>query len=145
MTRLGNTNATEIAKVLENSYRAMNIAFAVEWSRFAEEAGVNQILPHKNLWAWNLYKQGKNNNWMPEEIPMTKDIQNWKHKTAISDDEKLLIKRCLGFFAGSESLVGNIYLHYLSILLIPNAGNIWLDKCMKSVFIMTRLYTYVIA
>jgi nucleotide sugar dehydrogenase len=30
-----------MAKVLENSYRAMNIAFAVEWSRFAEEAGVD--------------------------------------------------------------------------------------------------------
>lgn len=41
LTRLGNTNATEMAKVLENSYRAMNIAFAVEWSRFAEESGVN--------------------------------------------------------------------------------------------------------
>ena len=41
LTRLGNTNATEMAKVLENAYRAMNIAFMVEWSRFAEEAGVN--------------------------------------------------------------------------------------------------------
>jgi len=41
LTRLGNTNATEIAKVLENSYRAMNIAFMVEWSRFAEEAEVD--------------------------------------------------------------------------------------------------------
>tara|TARA_Y100000590_G_scaffold461493_1_gene623195 strand:- start:6736 stop:8166 length:1431 start_codon:yes stop_codon:yes gene_type:complete len=41
LTRLDNTNATEMAKVLENSYRAMNIAFMVEWSRFAEEAGVN--------------------------------------------------------------------------------------------------------
>lgn len=41
LTRLCNTNATEMAKVLENSYRAMNIAFIVEWSRFAEEAGVN--------------------------------------------------------------------------------------------------------
>ena len=41
LTRLGSTNATEMAKVLENSYRAMNIAFAVEWSRFAEESGVN--------------------------------------------------------------------------------------------------------
>ena len=38
LTRLINTNATEMAKVLENSYRAMNIAFAVEWSRYAEEA-----------------------------------------------------------------------------------------------------------
>jgi nucleotide sugar dehydrogenase len=41
LTRMGNTNATEMAKVLENSFRAMNIAFMVEWSRFAEEAGVD--------------------------------------------------------------------------------------------------------
>ena len=41
LTRLNHTNATEMAKVLENSYRAMNISFAVEWSRFAEEAGVD--------------------------------------------------------------------------------------------------------
>jgi UDP-N-acetyl-D-glucosamine dehydrogenase len=41
LTRLEHTNASEMAKVLENSYRAMNIAFAVEWSRFAEEAGVD--------------------------------------------------------------------------------------------------------
>jgi nucleotide sugar dehydrogenase len=41
LTRLKSTNATEIAKVLENSYRAMNIAFMAEWSRFAEEACVD--------------------------------------------------------------------------------------------------------
>lgn len=41
LTRLEHTNATEMCKVLENSYRAMNIAFSVEWSRFAEEAGVD--------------------------------------------------------------------------------------------------------
>jgi nucleotide sugar dehydrogenase len=41
LTRLGDTNATEMAKVLENSYRAMNIAFVVEWSRMAEEAGID--------------------------------------------------------------------------------------------------------
>ena len=41
LTRLEHTNASEMAKVLENAYRATNIAFAVEWSRFAEEAGVD--------------------------------------------------------------------------------------------------------
>ncbi len=41
LTRLKDTNATEMAKVLENAYRAMNISFVVEWSRFAEEAGVD--------------------------------------------------------------------------------------------------------
>lgn len=72
-----------------------------------DSAGVNQILPHTNKWAWDLYKLGKNNNWTPEEVPMTKDVQNWKKTDVITDDERLLIKRCLGFFAGSESLVGN--------------------------------------
>ena len=41
LTQLSSTNATEISKVLENSYRAVNIAFIEEWSRFAEESGVN--------------------------------------------------------------------------------------------------------
>jgi len=41
LTRLKNTNSTEMSKVLENSFRAMNIAFIVEWSRYAEEAGVD--------------------------------------------------------------------------------------------------------
>ena len=41
LTRLEHTNATEMCKVLENSYRAMNISFAIEWSRFSEEAGVD--------------------------------------------------------------------------------------------------------
>ena len=72
-----------------------------------EFSGVNQILPHKNKWAWDLYKKGKNNNWVPEEVSMTRDIQNWKNDDTISADERLLINRCLGFFAGSESLVGN--------------------------------------
>ena len=41
LTRLQNTESSEMAKVLENSFRAMNISFIVEWSRFAEQAGVN--------------------------------------------------------------------------------------------------------
>lgn len=35
------TTASEIAKVLENSYRAMNIAFIQEWTEFAQKAGIN--------------------------------------------------------------------------------------------------------
>lgn len=71
-----------------------------------EQEGVNQILPHVNKFAWDLYRKGKANNWNPEDIPMTKDIQNWQSKS-LSQDERLIVKRCLGFFAGSESLVGN--------------------------------------
>lgn len=71
-----------------------------------KQEGVSQILPHAHKWAWDLYKKGKSNNWDPESIPMNRDIQNWNDGT-ITPAEKQVIKRCLGFFAGSESLVGN--------------------------------------
>jgi ribonucleoside-diphosphate reductase beta chain len=69
-------------------------------------AGVNRILPHKHKYAWDLFLKGCANNWMPTEISMQNDIKQWKGDE-ITEDEKLLVKRCLGFFAGSESLVGN--------------------------------------
>jgi|TARA_R110000744_G_scaffold371548_1_gene482615 ribonucleoside-diphosphate reductase beta chain len=69
-------------------------------------AVVNQILPHVNKWAWDLFIDGAANNWMPTEVSMAKDIEQWKSKL-LSEDEKLVVKRCLGFFAGSESLVAN--------------------------------------
>lgn len=68
---------------------------------------VNQILPHKNKWAWDLFLKGCANNWMPTEISMQKDVEQWKSKNILTDDERLLIKRVLGFFACSESLIGN--------------------------------------
>lgn len=67
---------------------------------------VNQILPHKHKWAWDLYLKSLKNNWVPNDIGMAKDIAQW-NSGAITEDEKLLVKRCLGFFAGSESLVSN--------------------------------------
>ena len=71
-----------------------------------EIAGVNQILPHKHKQVWDLFQKGVANNWSPSEINMSDDIAQWKGD-ALTKDEKLLVKRCLGFFAGSESLVGN--------------------------------------
>lgn len=41
MTRLHHTTASETAKVLENSYRAVTIAFAEEWGRFSEAVGID--------------------------------------------------------------------------------------------------------
>ena len=67
---------------------------------------VGQLLPFKNRWAWELYLKGVKNNWVPNDISMAKDIEQW-NLNILSPDEKLLIKRCLGFFAGSESLVSN--------------------------------------
>src|SRR6195952_2882652 len=70
-------------------------------------ADVNQLLPLKYRWAWEKYLSGCNNHWMPTEISMQADIALWKSPTGLTADERRAIKRNLGFFAASESLVAN--------------------------------------
>jgi len=67
---------------------------------------VNQLMPLKYDWAWEHYLNGCANHWMPTEVPMGKDIEIWK-SNQLSDAERLLIMRNLGFFSTAESLVAN--------------------------------------
>lgn len=70
-------------------------------------ADVNQLLPLKYRWAWEKYLSGCNNHWMPTEVSMQADIAVWKSANGLTEDERRAIKRNLGFFAASESLVAN--------------------------------------
>ncbi|MDT0636250.1 ribonucleotide-diphosphate reductase subunit beta [Salinisphaera sp. W335] len=70
-------------------------------------ADVNQLVPFKYQWAWEKYLSGCANHWMPQEINMSADIAMWQDPDALSDDERLILKRGFGFFASSESLVAN--------------------------------------
>ncbi len=70
-------------------------------------ADVNQLLPLRYKWAWEKYLAGCNNHWMPTEVSMQADIALWKSPNGLTADERHAIKRNLGFFAASESLVAN--------------------------------------
>ena len=63
-------------------------------------------MPLKYHWAWEHYLNGCRNHWMPSEVPMQKDIEMW-NSNKLSEAERLLILRSLGFFSTGESLVGN--------------------------------------
>ena len=67
----------------------------------------NKILPIKYPWAREYYKTGVANNWVPEEIPMMDDIELWKNKTLLNDDERRMVLWNLGFFSTAESLTAN--------------------------------------
>jgi nucleotide sugar dehydrogenase len=41
LTQLDSTNASELSKTMENTYRAVNIALTLEWAKFAEQIGVD--------------------------------------------------------------------------------------------------------
>ncbi len=70
------------------------------------QVDVNQLMPLKYKWAWEHYLNGCANHWMPTEVPMGKDIELWK-SNELSEDERRVIMRNLGFFSTAESLVGN--------------------------------------
>ncbi|CAB1276687.1 ribonucleotide-diphosphate reductase subunit beta [Candidatus Nitrosacidococcus tergens] len=70
-------------------------------------ADLNQLVPFKYGWAWEKYLSACANHWMPQEINMNADIVLWKSAHGLSEDERIIIKRNLGFFVTADSLVAN--------------------------------------
>ena len=71
------------------------------------KADLNQLVPFKYKWAWEKYLAGCANHWMPQEINMSADLAMWNDPNGLTDDERMIIKRSLGFFASADSLVAN--------------------------------------
>ena len=70
-------------------------------------ADLNQLVPFKYAWAWDKYLAACSNHWMPQEINMTADIELWKDPDGLTEDERTIVKRNLGFFSTADSLVAN--------------------------------------
>ena len=70
-------------------------------------ADLNQLVPFKYTWAWDKYLASCANHWMPNEINMWDDQVLWKSKDGLTEDERTIIKRNLGFFSTADSLVAN--------------------------------------
>ena len=70
-------------------------------------ADLNQLVPFKYDWAWQKYLDGSANHWMPQEVNMTADIALWKSNDGLTEDERKIVMRNLGFFSTADSLVAN--------------------------------------
>jgi ribonucleoside-diphosphate reductase beta chain len=70
-------------------------------------ADLNQLVPFKYDWAWQKYLDGCANHWMPQEVNMTADIALWKNKEGLTEDERRIVMRSLGYFSTADSLVAN--------------------------------------
>ncbi len=70
-------------------------------------ADLNQLVPFKYDWAWQKYLDGCANHWMPQEVNMTADIALWKSMDGLTEDERRIVMRNLGFFSTADSLVAN--------------------------------------
>ena len=70
-------------------------------------ADVNQLVPFKYKWAWEKYLAACANHWMPQEINMSQDTALWRDPNGMTEDERRLVKRNLGFFATADALAAN--------------------------------------
>jgi ribonucleoside-diphosphate reductase beta chain len=68
-------------------------------------ADLNQLVPFAYPWAWDKYLSSLNNNWTPNEVNMSADIALYPN--GLTEDERMIIERNLGFFATADSLVAN--------------------------------------
>ena len=107
-------------------------------------ADVNQLVPFKYDWAWQKYLDGSANHWMPQEVNMTADIALWKNKDGLTDDERRIVMRNLGFFSTADSLVANnIVLTVYKQITNPECRQYLLRQALEEA-IHTHAYQYVI-
>lgn len=71
------------------------------------DADVIQLYPMKHTFAWEAYNTGNANHWLPTEIGMQKDVEQWKSKDVLSEDERTALKVVLGFFTTADSIAAN--------------------------------------
>ena len=107
-------------------------------------ADVNQLVPFKYDWAWQKYLDGSANHWMPQEINMTTDVALWKSKDGLSEQERMIVMRNLGFFSTADSLVANnIVLSVYKHITNPECRQYLLRQALEEA-IHTHAYQYVI-
>ena len=107
-------------------------------------ADLNQLVPFKYDWAWQKYLDGCANHWMPQEINMTADVGLWKSENGLSDDERTIVKRSLGFFSTADSLVANnLVLSVYRLITNPECRQYLLRQAFEEA-IHTHAYQYCI-
>ena len=107
-------------------------------------ADLNQLVPFKYNWAWEKYLTGCANHWMPNEINMSADLALWNDPQGLTPDERMIIKRNLGFFSTADSLVANnlvlaVYRHITN----PECRQYLLRQAFEEA-LHTHAYQYII-
>ena len=108
------------------------------------QTDVNQLVPFKYKWALEKYLATCANHWMPQEVNMTRDIALWKDPNGLTEDERRIIKRNLGFFVTADSLAANnIVLGTYRHITAPECRQFLLRQAFEEA-IHTHAYQYIV-
>ncbi len=69
------------------------------------------LLPLKYQWAYEIYRKMKANHWEPEDIPMQRDIEQWRSESALTEIDRWILRMAVGYFSAAEGIVGDNIQH----------------------------------
>jgi ribonucleoside-diphosphate reductase beta chain len=108
------------------------------------DADVIQLSPMRHKFAWEFYENGNANHWLPTEISMQKDVEQWKAANVLSEEERQALKTVIGFFSTADSIAANnivmaLYRHVTS----PECRMYLLRQAYEEA-IHTHAYQYIV-
>lgn len=81
------------------------------------------MFPIKDESIWKMYKKAIDSFWIPQEIDLSKDLNDW---ASLSDDEQFFIKMILAFFAASDGIVNeNLSARFMSEVQLAEARSFY--------------------
>ena len=69
------------------------------------------LLPLRYGWAYELYRTMKANHWEPEDVPMQRDVEQWRSRRALTDIDRWIVRMGIGYFSAAEGIVGDNVIH----------------------------------
>ena len=109
-----------------------------------EDADVIQLWPIKHKFAWDAYLTGNANHWLPTEIPMQSDIEQWRSDKVLTDDERHAFRTVLGFFTTADSIAANnLVLAFYKHITSPEVRMYLLRQSFEEA-IHTHAYQYIV-
>ncbi len=109
-----------------------------------KDADVMQLYPMKHTFAWDAYNVGNANHWLPTEIGMQKDVEQWRSNNVLTDDERKAFKTVLGFFTTADSIAANnLVLAFYRHITSPECRLYYLRQAYEEA-IHTHAYQYIV-
>ncbi|MCB9362395.1 ribonucleotide-diphosphate reductase subunit beta [Candidatus Woesearchaeota archaeon] len=72
-----------------------------------EDDGLMQVSPLKHPFADEIFKTMLKNTWVPQEVPMGKDVEMWNTPGALTEQEKRVYERSLAFVSNLDGIQTN--------------------------------------
>lgn len=98
--------------------------------------------PFEFPWAYDYWKKQQQVHWLPEEVPLGKDLQDWKHE--LKDNERNLLTQIFRFFTQADVEVNDCYMTKYSAVFKPTEVRMMLSAFSNMETVHVAAYSHLL-